>query len=92
MESFELILCGIITWDLIEKNTGQLLATHSYFYLKAEHNTTISLLPQHHELLLRQFDENFFLLNNQIKKQKNRMSSCKLQHVFRLSLPVPLQP
>mgnify|MGYP007015416708 CR=1 FL=1 len=58
----------------------------------------LNIIPQyhyyhnHHELLLRQFDENFFLLNNQIKKQKNRMSSCKLQHVFRLSLPVPLQP
>jgi len=54
----------------LKKYTGQLLATYSYFYLKAEHNTTISLLPQHHELLLRQFDENFFLLNNQIKKSK----------------------
>jgi len=73
----------------LKKYTGQLLATYSYFYLKAEHNTTISLLPQHHELLLRQFDENFFLLNNQIKKeQKNQMSSCKLQLVFRISLPV----
>ena len=71
MESFELIMRGLIIWDLIEKILVNYSQLNSYFYLKAEHNTTISLLPQPPRITTTSIWREFFcLLNNQIKKSK----------------------